>query len=1238
MKSFLPFSAFILVVLLATPSNGQDLDASKVQILQQSVLTIRSFDADGKLIREGGGFFINAAGDVITSRQIMRDAARVEIRNSVDAVYPSPIVTGVDEATGILRLTTSNLQSKVSFLSIASNELKDKQTALVLNHKGAVKLTEGTDFLKTQIPTLGQLYKVTTAIPLASTGDPVVNSAGELIGVLVIETLGGRVQTFIVSNKRVLSVKTENANKPSLAEWNTKNNLEWLFTGPGLYYKGIVLQTTEGCAQALSVFESALEEDRNNANTWFFAGRCKSEIGDPQAAIEYQRQALRLNPKLDEAYIELGAAYVDAFEVFGGETYSTASDSFRKSIATRRNNADIYAQLLTSLQDNNQRGGFIGSFTPYFGFDPFGRNKNSVLGHTFAIAQYGVEPIYNSDNTILLSTHPELGQYENTWSTGHSGVCLVVSGSLRCGLPSEEYLGFPIFNKLPGPDVTKSYTVSGVYPITDQPEMTVNNHQGVPRFNPFLTQTESGDKNFLLGHDYLGGSSYQNPIDLNPRTPLAHLYPQTSFLGASKSQPSTTSFQNTIKLPPPLTFATNSSAFENWSFVRPYTRDKRNEIWSGVIRYNFETGNVSSIMELPERSFRIMGVAPAQFIGPTYSYTFETEPSNLIDYLPLNATLRNSSIPPVQESPETLFSASWFTQEQSSENTNDITAAKSYLEVGNRYLLKVALQDIPFPTIASGTISGQTSAPQSQLTPGTEMEISYFSEGLDPQHGTSRLLSPHKGAISVSSFPVKATHSDVRGKPVWIEIRLKGLIIYNGTLTIPIVPPTGGVVERQLDAAPEPQPTNRNGVVLAGSPSVDPKASRRYEKLRDYDVEITITQQGTGPFYVELDWKGVDSKTKPSGLTPTGLNELLNGVRADLKEQLAAKALGGHTKEGSDEREIDALTMDRNVRQQLLFQLANLGHRLYDSLFKDPEHRTLLRRIKEYAQAHPETVLRIQIKNKRSGEALNRMLLPFGLLYDAPNFNENSLLEDVNAKNFWDSRFQIELNETSSYKKWSLCEDGPIRVVAVMDTGGMAEGTSTAEEWRREVREQQKYLTELTKTQRITLKFAKNEEEFLNIFKGDPSPLDLIYYYGHTSTSPKPSFSITNGSRSVFQIRDAATDTNNQLRLLQKHPFVFLNSCKGAAFAGDSQDTFLNLMNDLGASGFIGTETTVRIPYAARIGREFFKKIISYKSDVPLVQVLREMKHEALSSNDGNPLIMLYSIYADPSLRTCSYK
>jgi hypothetical protein len=587
-----------------------------------------------------------------------------------------------------------------------------------------------------------------------------------------------------------------------------------------------------------------------------------------------------------------------------------------------------------------------------------------------------------------------------------------------------------------------------------------------------------------------------------------------------------------------------------------------------------------------------------------------------------------------QNSPETLFSASWFAEENSPEAENDSATAQSNLEVGSRYLLKVALRDTPFAQVASAITTGQINAPQSQLIPGTEMEVSYFSKELEPTGGTSRLPIPQKGETRIAGFPVRATTSDIRGVSVWIEIRLKGLVIYNGTMTIRIVPPTKRAASEHQLKAPD-----HNGVVLVGNPSYIAKAVEEYKNLRNYDVEIIITQQATGPFYISIDWKGVDSKSRPSGLTPTGLNELLNGVRGDLKEQLASTALGGIKKDDSDEREIDALTMDPQVRQQLLFQLANLGHRLYDRLFQDEELRTLLQKIKEYSLAHRETVLRVQIKNARSGDASNRMLLPFGLLYDDPNFTENSAFQDAKATHFWDSRYQIEFNETNSpYKKRSLCDGGPTRVVAVMDTGGTTEGNSSADEWREEIRDQRKYLTELTKTRKISLKFAKNEEEFLNIFRGDPSPLDLIYYYGHTSTTPKPSFSITDGSRSVFQIRDAATDKDQHLRLLQYYPFVFLNSCKGVAFAGDSQDTFLNLMNDLGASGFIGTETTVRIPYAARVGQEFFKKIVNYKESVPLVQVLSEMKHEGLSSEAGNPLIMLYSIYGDPSVRTCSYK
>jgi len=1251
MKS-LVLSTLILIGLLATPSNGQDPDAAKLKALERSIVKIKSFDSDGKLLREGAGFFVSAEGEIVTNRQVVRDAARVEIRTFDNRIYPAQTVTGVDLPTGVLRLAAGSPEDKVPFLSISTAELWPYQPVYVLNDKGSripTLVSEAVDLAKIHIPTLGSFYKVTTPLPLASSGDPIVNSSGELVGILVIETIGGRQQKLIVPANRISGLKAPTAENSSFAEWNKSNNLGWLFTGPGLYYKGIVLRVAEGCAQALSVFESALEEDKNNANAWFLAGRCKADRGDPQKAIEYYRQALRLNPDFAEAHVELGNAYINAFGALGKDTYSTAIESYEKAIAINPGNTDAYLMLSEAyrkLHPNDdvptygipmglRLDGFDSRFYPRNFERAYGKSNLAIKIFTPALSGTvaGVEPFFNPRGLYLSTeTGRAMGQAE-IWEKD------AVSPTTYFGTyrGPREYQGIGVFTNTgvdPRYYQDKFYSpatqlptfienlgfrygtnpgviVTGAYPVSGQPELGKYLH--VSPFNPFEAHTASGATYSFLGRQYPVLSEHQ--INLRPKSALDHLYRDLSFLPAKQNFSAVTSFLNALETKPALTFATKTPAIMDWGFNRKYGTKKNftaDLTFEEYLTQNLNSSEVPSF-SFPEIDPQFYKFMLAMNIGPDFHGLGSSKPS--------------------QDGPETLYSASWFTDEKSAETANDFDNAQDALTVDTRYRLKVALQDTPFSHAVPGTITGQTKAPP-ELPPGMEMEVSYYSKELEPQRGYTGFVSPQKGEAKVVAFSVKPTTPTIKGLDVYIEIRLKGLIIYSEKLNIPVVPQT-----TEVRSAPPPVKKLGSGVSqLAAGPPINTKVAKEYQELKKNDVKITISQKDTDPFLISVDWIGCEKKAAPSGLTPTGLNELLEGVRNDLYEQFATtSALGRIKKEGSEEREIDAVSIDPHVRQQIIFQLANLGHRMYARLFEDEEVRDLLARIKKYAKDNPQMVLRVQVENAQGTS--HRMLLPFGFLYDDPNFTENSGLYDAKAENFWDSRYQIELNESkSSYQKGTLCDNGPIRVVAVMDTGGTAEGSSTADEWRQEVKEQQDYLTELDAMRKINLKFAKDEDEFLKIFKGDPSPLDLIYYYGHTSIKPKPSFIITNRAKTISQIEDAAGGGQKKLRKLDKNPFVFLNSCKGAAFSGDSQDSFLNLMNELGASGFIGTESTVRIPYAARVGQEFFKKMMSYERSVPLVQVLSEMKHKALSSEDGNPLIMLYSIYADPSVRTCSNK
>lgn len=77
-----------------------------------------------------------------------------------------------------------------------------------------------------------------------------------------------------------------------------------------LYSRGLVQLQAENYAEALALFDRAVQIDPRDASALFYRGLTRGRMKDYDGAIADLRAALELNPKLDEAALELGIAYV----------------------------------------------------------------------------------------------------------------------------------------------------------------------------------------------------------------------------------------------------------------------------------------------------------------------------------------------------------------------------------------------------------------------------------------------------------------------------------------------------------------------------------------------------------------------------------------------------------------------------------------------------------------------------------------------------------------------------------------------------------------------------------------------------------------------------------------------------------------------------------------------------------------------------------------------------------------
>jgi len=79
-----------------------------------------------------------------------------------------------------------------------------------------------------------------------------------------------------------------------------------------LYSRGLVALQDEDYAEALSLFDRAVQADPDDASALFYRGVTRGRMKDYGGAIADLGAALRRNPDLSEAWLEIGVAYVQS--------------------------------------------------------------------------------------------------------------------------------------------------------------------------------------------------------------------------------------------------------------------------------------------------------------------------------------------------------------------------------------------------------------------------------------------------------------------------------------------------------------------------------------------------------------------------------------------------------------------------------------------------------------------------------------------------------------------------------------------------------------------------------------------------------------------------------------------------------------------------------------------------------------------------------------------------------------
>lgn len=345
-------SGFIIAVF-AIPAASQDQLPELVRRIKPSAVAIETFDARGEKVSRGSGFFIDL-DRVVTNRHVIEGAYRAEVHLNSGNTYQVKSVIAVDAEGDLALLKVDAPPNLVRPLSLDRTSPQEGESVVVIGNPFGLEgsVTNGIVSAVRDIPGFGRIIQITAPISPGSSGSPVVNMKGQVIGVATLQITGGQSVNFAIPSERIAqlhrSAQTTTAQTMSLSELVAASSRDKRARAVEFFRDGLSFLSKDDCEKALPYFQQATESDNTYAEAWAQTGFCNEKLGRHAEALEASKKAVNIRPSA-ESYFNIGLAN------YYLKQYREAEQAYRQSIKIDPYNAaDAYYALGITYRDWNR--------------------------------------------------------------------------------------------------------------------------------------------------------------------------------------------------------------------------------------------------------------------------------------------------------------------------------------------------------------------------------------------------------------------------------------------------------------------------------------------------------------------------------------------------------------------------------------------------------------------------------------------------------------------------------------------------------------------------------------------------------------------------------------------------------------------------------------------------------------------------------------------------------------------
>src|SRR2546423_2310877 len=314
----------LIIGVFSCNAYSQDELPELVRRIKPSAVAIETFDAKGEKLSRGSGFFIDK-DRIVTNRHVIDGAYRAEVHLTSGSNFPVKNVLAVDAEADIALLKVEPPPNLVRALSLERTSPQEGESVVVIGNPFGLEgsVTNGIVSAVRDIPGFGRIIQITAPISPGSSGSPVVNMRGQVIGVATLQITGGQSVNFAIPSERISQLQS-GALLP-LSDLVAASGRNKRAKAVQAFRDGLSFLSQDDCEKALPYFEKAVESDSNYAEAWAQSGFCKEKLGRHNEAIEASKRAVSLRPSA-ESYFNIGLAN------YYLKQYRESAEAYRQAI------------------------------------------------------------------------------------------------------------------------------------------------------------------------------------------------------------------------------------------------------------------------------------------------------------------------------------------------------------------------------------------------------------------------------------------------------------------------------------------------------------------------------------------------------------------------------------------------------------------------------------------------------------------------------------------------------------------------------------------------------------------------------------------------------------------------------------------------------------------------------------------------------------------------------------------